>query len=261
MDDDVSTQGYFSLLRWRLDSTRDEARNVAVLLVDREGTFAGVKAAPISSISPRLHEQGILDSVIFELEAQFSAEDKPRLKLLEELHNSMQHSLYLTEPRPTAVTDVDAVLSALYRAYVAPRSGGSRVLTKGRLLDGVVNEIRRRGFNVHRGTYVRDFLFDAIVEGRGRRAVLEVLSFATAAQNWAPVEHDAGHFLYALDQVDAAGVAVIKPPSEISHQNASKAYERVGRWLRKANVKRVTPENLGREFPREAEQGRLSSLA
>ena len=90
---------YFSILRWRTDATRDEERNVAVILVDAEGRLGGMRAAPISSISPVLHEQGLLDSVIVALERRFATTARPRLADLEAMQSGLQHSLYLTSPR------------------------------------------------------------------------------------------------------------------------------------------------------------------
>lgn len=43
----VVEQGYYSILRWRNDVMRDEARNVAVVLVDEEGQFGGFRHAPL----------------------------------------------------------------------------------------------------------------------------------------------------------------------------------------------------------------------
>ncbi len=240
----MSDQGFFSVLRWRADATRDEARNVAVILVSPDGEFGGVKAAPLSSVSPRLHDQGILDDVIAGLEQQFSAPHKPGLVALEEWHRSMQHSLCLTEPRPTAVSDADVVLQALYRAYVQPRGHGSSVLTKGRLLDQIVGRVRRRGFEVRRGTYVDDYLFDAVVHGPGVSSAVEVLSFATSARSWASVEHDAGHFLYALGRVNLSGLAVVQAPTDGSQTAATQSWERVNRWFREAGLRVLAPAGV-----------------
>lgn len=237
----MSEQGFFSVLRWRNDPTRDEARNVAVVLVGEDGAFGGIRAAPLSSVSPRLHDQGILDAVIAGLEQQFSSPHKPGLGYLTELYHSMSHSLCLTEPRATAVPDVDLALQALYRAYVQPRAGGGQSLTKGRILDQVVGKLRRRGFEVRRGTYVKDFLFDAIVEHHGERSAIEVLSFATAARNWTAVEHDAGHFLHAVGAAQLAGVALVQPPGPESAQTARESWARVNRWFKAENVTVAAP--------------------
>lgn len=261
MGSSMNQKGYFSILRWRPDATRDEAKNVAVILVDKEGQFGGVKSAPLSTVSPRLREQGILDSLLVGLGQRFSGEAKPDLTVLTQMHSSLERSLCITEPQAVAVPDVDTVLNALYRAYVAPRGGGgSRVVTKGKVLDQVVSSLRTRGYSVRRGDYMGDFMFDVIVEAPQTLApqtlapqtvVVEVLSFATSAINWVPVEHDAGHFLYALERVDKRGLGVIEAPSEASHQNAWKAHERVLRWFEDAKVDAVKPSELAeRELTR-----------
>jgi len=244
MDTDMTRKGFYSVLRWRSDVTRDEARNVAVLLVGAEGRFGGIRSAPISSISPRLHEQGLLDEMLVGLERQFQGEGGPTLETLQRMHDSLYRSLYLTEPKPVAVPDVGAVLEALYRAYAAPRPAGRQV-TKAVVLDRVVTTLRKKGFEVHRGTYIEDFIFDAVVESRRKRkSAVEVLSFAARLKNWSPVEHDAGHFLYALEQLNIRGVAVIQPPSEPTHNGASTSLGRVRRWLGKAKVPTFAPNDL-----------------
>lgn len=245
-----STLGYYSVLRWCPDATRDEAKNVAVLLVDSEGQLGAMRAAPISSISRRLRDQGLLDSVLVGLESQFSSESPPTVSDLRRMHDSLQHSLYLTEPQPVAVPDIDAALAALFKAHVSPRAVGSRVLTKGKVLDTVVNRLRRRGYQVRRGHYVQDFIFDVVLGGT-TPAVAEVLSFATMAQNWTPVEHDAGHFLYGLEHVNLTGLAILQPPAEESHYNAFVSHERVLRWFDKAGVRHLEPKQLedGRPLP------------
>jgi hypothetical protein len=244
VDAALTPTGHFSILRWRNDATRDEARNVAVILVAGDGSQGAVRAAPVSAISPRLHEQGILDKLILHLDEQFRSHEGSGLSRLHELHRSLQHSIYLTEPKPTAMPDMDLVLSALYRAYVTPRPArGARALTKGRVLDSVISRIRSEGFTVHRGDYVSDYLFDAVLEGRDR-TVLDVLSFATSAQNWVPVEHDAGYFLYAMERVHSKGLAVIQEPTDSSHSNAVRAYKRVVRWFDEARVPTVAPDKV-----------------
>ncbi len=250
MADDLVQRAYYSILRWRGDATRDEARNVAVMLVEAEGLFGGLKAAPLSSISPRLREQGLLDAMLVNLQRHFEGDARPNLAFLREMHAGLQRSLYLTEPQSVAVPDPDAVLTALYRAYVAPRGGGSRAITKGTVLDRVVNTLRSQGYHVRRGEYVDDFMFDVVIETeRERLAVGGVLSFASTIKNWTPVEYDAGHFLYALDRLGTAGFSVIQPPSEISPQAALASFERVRRWLDGAGVPVVEPIEL--------EEGRL----
>jgi hypothetical protein len=239
----ITPRGYFSILRWASDATRDEARNVAVVLVDAEGQFGGVRAAPPSSLSSSLREQGLLDSLIQGLSHQFDGPDKPDLQRLGELRGSLEHSLYLTEPRPAAVADVAVTLRALYRAYVTPRST-PRALTKSVVLDGVMAGLRRRGLTVSRSEYVDDFIFDVVVRDVPRPAAVEVLSFATATKDWVPAERDAGHFIYGLQRVGLQGHAVIQPPSADSAPTAHTSYERVTRWFNKESVPVISPAAL-----------------
>ena len=237
MADDVTKQGFFSLLRWRSDVARDEARNVAVVLVSEKGEFGGVRAAPLSSISSRLRDQGLLDEFLLALRAQFEAhEKKPGLQELETWRGEMRRSLYLSEPRRVAVDDEETVLDALYKAFLATRggSGRSRHLSKASVLERAVDALRRSGYSVQRGAQARvgDFVFDALIEGNGSgTAALEALSFAVPRKDWSPVEKDAGHFLYALNRARLPGRAIIEPPSEESHDGAAEPYERVSRWL------------------------------
>jgi hypothetical protein len=234
-------QGYFSLLRWRSDATRDEARNVAVLLVDASGHFAGIRHAPLSTISPRVHDQGIMDEVLLGLEERFASEGGVTLEELRELHALLQRALVVTEPRPVDVAEPEQALSDLYRAYVAPRVGGSRAPTKGAVLDRVMDTLRGRGVRARRAVYVDDFIFDVVVDNGGRPSVFEVLSFAVGRKDWTPVERDAGHFLYALRRVDVEGRAVVQPPSE---GESVDAYERVRRWFELDAVPTLALEEL-----------------
>jgi hypothetical protein len=243
----VRQRGYFSVLRWRNDVGRDEAKNLAILLVDAEGQWGGIKAAPLSGISSRLKDQGLLDSMLVGLSKQFEGVQKPDLDRLQTLSRSLQHSIYLTEPKATAVADVNETLHALYRAFVAPRAGGGRVVTKSVVLDRVVEMLRKRGFGVKRGHYVDDFLFDAIVSDASKKQgqAIEVLSFATAAKEWTTVEHDAGHFLYAVERVRLQPLAVVQPPDkDKSTENATTSFKRITRWFDKAGVRIIEPDEL-----------------
>jgi len=240
----VGQAGYFSILRWRSNVTRDEGRNVAVLVVGTEGCRSAMKAAPLSSISPRLHEQGILDTMLVELQEKFTSQTQSALDLLRSMHGSMHRSLYVTEPQPTALPNIDTVLAALYRAYVAPRTGGSSLLTKGKVLDNVVELFRKQGRVVRRGDTLGDFIFDAVLDPDTAKTPVGVLSFASAAKNWANVEHDAGYFLYALECVQRPGIAVIQPPNLSADKTAYTAHTRVARWLKQADVPTYAPSDL-----------------
>lgn len=236
-------RGYYSVVRWRSDPTRDEARNIAVLLVDAEGQFGGIRSAPPSALSGDARQQGFLDAMLHGLENQFTNEDRPDLDRLRELYDTLNNTLYLTSPRPTAVPDPDLTLQALYRAYVAPLPA-PRAVTKGVVIDRVIKILRGRGFKVSRGEYVGDFLFDAVVQRSEGPLACDVLSFAAARQDWTPTERDAGHFLYGLERVNLPGIAVIQPPSEESRGEAKTSFERVRRWFKDAKVPIREPEEL-----------------
>jgi hypothetical protein len=148
MVDDVEQQGYFSLLRWRADATRDEARNIAVILVDADRRAAQMKAAPPSTMSPRLREQGILDSFLVGLEEQLSG--GVGVEELFALHRSLERSLVATEPRPVAIGDPEQTLVSLYRAaWHRPHEGEVPQRRPLLLIESsaisVAKESRRRG--------------------------------------------------------------------------------------------------------------------
>ncbi len=240
---DTVAQGFFSLLRWRPDITRDEAKNVAVILVAPDEGVGRLRSVPVSSVSSRVREQGLLDSILVQLEARLAEEPKPGLDTLEELHKAIDRTLYVTEPRPVAVTTVDEAMRTLYRALLH-KPTGQRAVTKGIVLDRVVTILRHRGFEVSRGAEVGDFLFDAVITSRGRpSSIFGVLSFAAARKDWTPILHDAGHFLYALERVRTPGKAVIQPPGP-GPTDAASVHDRVVRWLDEAKVEHLLPEEL-----------------
>lgn len=249
--DALTQQGFFSLLRWRADPTRDEARNVAILLVVPNAQVGVVRAAPLNSISPRLHDQGIVDDLLAGLEQTFSGLTSPTVDLLSELHERFQRSLVVTKPKPVAVADIDADVAALYRAYLAQRGGGgSRARTKGMVRDRVTKALRDRGIAAKLGQYVDGFLFDIVVQnGHTQPTVLEILSFAGERKDWTPVEYDAGHFLYGCQQLGIEARAVVVPPS--ADNGGTLSYERVRRWLSQEDVGILTEDEL-LETPQQA---------
>ena len=232
----VTQTGYFSIVRWRRDVARDEAKNVAVILVEPEGQFGGVRSAPLSAINQTLRKQGILDAVLTGLRQKFASEVKPTLADIRKLHETFNRSLIVTEPKPTAVPDPQATLNALYKALVAPHLAAGKVVTKGRVLSQAEALLIGRGLTVRRDDYYRDFGFDLIIESGEKPRVVEALSFATPANDFSPVEHDAGHFLYAMQHVGVPGFAVIQPPSDVSSINARRSHERVLGWLESSPV-------------------------
>lgn len=240
-------QGYFSLLRYRSDPTRDEARNIAVVLVDDQGRFSGLRAAPLSQVSPNLHEQGIVDGLLTSLARRVSNQGRLGLPdLIEWSHQSAQ-SLLVTTPSPTAlVRSGEETLGALYKALVAPRVARSAGSTKGKIIDKVVREFRSRGAIVERSTYLEDFLFDAIIGRRGEQPlVVSCLTFDRIVKDWSPTEKDAGHFLFAAGRLGASSVAVIDVPTSGPPQPAAEAYRRVNSWLHAEAIPIVSSAGVG----------------
>jgi hypothetical protein len=244
MVSDETRRGFFSIVRWRADIARDEARNIAVVLADVEGEYSKLRAVPLSAVSPRLHEQGLLDAMLVGLERRLDEDDEPfTAEHLYKLHRDLQHSVYVTEPKPVAVTDPDNALTALYRAFVASRGGGRRGQTKGVVLDKVVAALRNRGMSVRRGAYVEDFIFDVVIDEVDRYTPVEVLSFAAPRKDWSPLEKDAGHFLFALSQLSVPGAAVVQPPPP-ELDAAVEPYTRVRRWFDHADVPVSDPDDV-----------------
>jgi hypothetical protein len=65
---------------------------------------------------------------------QFSEPNKPDVRKLTRMRESMHRSVYSTEPQPVAVYDEAETLEALFKAYLAPRGAPRNPTTKG--MDG-----------------------------------------------------------------------------------------------------------------------------
>ncbi len=243
MVNQVIQPGYFSLLRWRSDATRDEARNVAVILVDAEGMIGGLRATDsVASISPHLAEQGLLDTLIHGLQARLEGPERPDLAELRRMHLSLQESLYLTEPKPCAVVDVEQTLNILFKAYVKRPSFPSG-RTKGKLLVQIVKRLRAEKLDVRRDAYVDDYQFDALVRNGKGPVALNVLTFAQAARkDWREAEYDASHFIFSVERTGLPAVALLEAPGDDSPGTTQVPYERVNRWYSDAGVPVLGPE-------------------
>lgn len=243
----VEPTGFYSLLRWCSDPARDEARNVAVVVVEAKGKWGAVRAAPISQISPRLQEQGIVDAMVVGLQRRIEEEGGFGLEELEHLRRGYERSISLTQPRPVAVSNIDATVSALYRALVAKPVPGGRALTKARVMDDVVRALRRVKVRVARSQYVEDVMFDLVFEGQPRLG--EVLSYASITEVVAPAENDAGRFLFGLSRVDRQGLAIVAPPPEDARTVVKDSYARVLDWFASADVLVKRPDEIVRRVP------------
>lgn len=245
MAKDVRRRGYFSVLKWRSNPTRDEAKNIGVILVDPEGEYGGILTAPPSFLSKRLRDQGIIDSLLEGFRERFNQPEPPNLEELENLSTDFVNTLVLTAPKKVLVTDKDATLTALYNAFVRKSTGfPRRKMTKGALRDSVTNTLRKRGYKVRLGEYIENFIFDAVIldPKSMSKTVTEILSFANDKKSWTPEEHDAGHFLYAIRKIDHAPLAIVQPPTEISLDVAIESHERILSWLNTERVEVIDPD-------------------
>jgi hypothetical protein len=236
------SQGYFSVLRYRSDPTRDEARNLAVVVVDERGQYAGLQAAPISQISPNLHEQGLVDSLLSSISRQALREGRLVLQDLIRWSDQAPESLVVTPPAPTALlAEPSETLAALYKAFVLPRASRSGGMTKGQVIDQVVRQFRSRGAEVRRGTYVGDYLFDVAIDDPHSGLILvSCISFDRTIKDWVPVEKDAAHFLYGRTRVpNAESLAVLQVSDKGVPSPAEESFERINRWFEAESVKSV----------------------
>lgn len=243
----VRRRGYFSILKWRDNPTRDEARNIAVLLVDPEGEFAGIRRAPPSALSTRLAQQGLIDDVLEGLKERFEGEEPPNLADLNDMRTTFVNSIAISDPKPVVVKDLDKTLKALYKAYVQKTTSyGGKPITKSALRSDVTQQLRRKGYKVALDHYVDDFRFDVVVEdpqSRGQTAA-EVLSFANPKKTWTREEDGAGHFLFAIRYTNLEPLAIVQPPTEVSLDIAIATFERVSRWFRNEKVEVVSLEDV-----------------
>jgi hypothetical protein len=245
--DVVTRPGYFSLIRYRADAARDELRNVAVALVDEEGEFAAIRSAPISSLSPQLRAQGLLDAMLVGLARDLMAPTRvDGLARLGSLQSQLSAVLLISSPRPAAIsTSPKATLDSLYKALVAPKASRGLGIARSHVLDRVIETFRSGGTPVARGTYLKDFILDAVASPSGRPQLpIHTLSFALPNRDWSHVERDTGHFLFAVRQLKTIGVCVVQPPSAISHPSASASLGRITRWLTTEGVETIVPDEL-----------------
>lgn len=247
MAEDIGRRGYFSILRWRRNPTRDEAKNIGVVLVEPEGEFGGIRKAPPSGLPQRLKEQGMIGDLLKGFAEQFESEHPPNLDELNELRAKFVNALVFTEPRTVLVKDKEKTLDALYKAYVQSTAGyAAAVMTKGVLQGNLARTLSGRGYEVKVSEYINDFIFDLVFRDPSKEIpiVTEVLSFANSKQKWTAEEHDAGHFLYALHFVDNPPLAMVEPPTEISLDVAITSYERVMDWFGNEDIEVLKTEDL-----------------
>lgn len=248
----MSDRGQYFVIKYRQSATRNELRNVGIALVAEDGSFASVKHLPPSQLAARLRPQGILDSALVGIGKVVSSDTRRAIERLSAMGSAFASSVTIEPGRPADLSPgPSATLDAIFRTLVAQRSSRATGVTRGKLLDKVVDAFRRGGSDIRRGEYVDDFLIDAMVETpRAPATAIHVQSFALAHRDWPRAERETGYFLYAAGQMDVNCLCVIQPPTEISDDDGRRSYDRVARLVGRAGVVSVDPCDLATVTPR-----------
>ena len=234
------SEGFYSVVRYTPDPVRDEAKNVALMLVDETRNLGRIRVAPLSQVAARLEEHGLLDSLLVGLATRLESGDLRQRRGVELLSATLGPTLSMSPPRGAAIAaNLDETLKSLYQAYVAPRRARDAGTSRGEILDRLVRVCRKVGATIEPGSTIEDVLFDAVMRGGDRITPLQILSFDTEAQSPRGIEHAAGYFLYGLDRVHTQGICVLQPPRHTSSSPIKVSFERISRWMSDAGVETV----------------------
>jgi len=242
----LDRRAQFFVLRYRARPSRDEARNLGVALIAEAGSFAMVKHLPVSQLAPSVRDQGILDAALVGIGRTIAREGAAAIDILQSWEQLSAGSIEISGPKPADLgSQPSASLDALYKALVVQRTGRRPGLSKGMLLDKVVNQFRQVGAPIQRGKYLGDFLMDAVVtKDQSAWTALFVESFAHQGHDWSRAERNAGYFLFALDQIAAGALVVLQAPTDTDATDAWRSYERVSHWISRTGLPAVDPIDL-----------------
>jgi len=120
------TQGYYSVLKYRADSVRDETKNLGVILTSADGKICKVKHVSAGSLPEAVQPKSIVYSWLESLDARCDAGISSAE--LETLSSELWDTLIVTSPKRTAVLNEDwnAALMSLWKSFAAPPPGGGR---------------------------------------------------------------------------------------------------------------------------------------
>ncbi len=154
--------------------------------------------------------------------------------------------IQLTPPAPMAIAEsFQSSADALFHSLVAIRQRRGPGLCKGELLDRVVDVFRSKGAAVARGSYIGDFIFDAVVQDAWPvPTAVGVASFDTEAEDWAGTERQVGHYLFAVHRVRPRPAFVMQAPTKIHTDAARLSHERVTKWLAEAEVPTIPSADI-----------------
>ncbi len=237
ISDVLGMDAYYAVLRYSPDHARNEARNIGLLVVGDAG-HAWFKTARMSRVTPRLLEPGLEDEILTRFQSRVREGEFRNRGQVSDLAATLRGSIQLTPPAPMAVAgSFQTSADALFHSLVAIRQRRGPGLGKGELLDRVVDVFRSKRAAVARGSYIGDFIFDAVEQDAGSvPTAVGVASFDTEAEDWAGTERQVGHFLFGVNRVQPRPAFVIQEPTRISTDAARLTHERVTKWLAEADV-------------------------
>ncbi len=256
------TRGHYALLRYRPDIARGEFRNIGVVFVDAESGAGEFKTLSPGSLGRAVEEHGLLANAIASIRDRVAAGPSD-IDELAEIAFEYGHSLVLSGPQPAIGEDgARSLVGSLYQALVAPKISSSAGYTKGHVLDRLARWFTSQGSSLDIAAYVDEFLFDGVLNRRGRTVcAMHVSSFAARTLDLRSVERDVGHFLFAAPRVAAKCVAVIQPPPDGSGADNRRMHERVTEWLEDASVEVLSPQSFKASFAEKVGKSHSTQLA
>ena len=239
-------QGTYFVVQYRSAPSRNEVRNIGVALIAGDGQFGALKHLPPSQLSSRIRTQGILDAALVGLGRIVGDDPLRAAERLAAMSLSSNGSVLIGRPMPADLGDDAAdTMDALYKALIAQRVGRPPGLSRGVLLDRVVDTFRKSGAPVRRGEYLNDYLIDAIVApAKAPSTAIHVQSFAVGSRDWARAEKETGYFLHAIETLGVPALCVIQPPPNTAADDALQSYGRAERMIRHAGVATVQPSDV-----------------
>jgi hypothetical protein len=255
---------FFSVVRYVPDPIRDEARNIGVLVVAPDASFAGARfnlaKLHLPAGSDRLR---YLKEVVGTYQARLPAgtvEDRTvvQREFLDGLHREATNVIQFTAPN-VALGDPQSVLDDVYRERVAEAAGGSAgTLGRSDALSAFSRIFKKAGLP---GTAVvptpwipvgRDnFVFDLGVRNGAWAGVIQVLSFRK--QDTLRVEQQGAWFARVYPEVraqyDIPGHVILEAPTKGGEDR--RRFDRVRKWSEAAGAVPHDPdalESVAKEF-------------
>lgn len=221
---------YFSVLRWRRSTVRDEAKNVGVLAVAKDASWARAMVAE-RALPEAIHKGGFAGSVLEGLRQEFAEQNTP--ERLFELHAGLVDSLVLTQPQTAIIEHPDQDVRALFRAYVAPASGGPTRNSKSELLDRTVRDLSRQlrgtSYNARLRERVQDYQLEGAVFNGTPKVGFAALTFPGKIRTL-QLEYEAVYFISAARALELPSVLGVVHPTADDSIEARESARRVLGW-------------------------------